>query len=164
MDKKVRPLIFPYMGKYIVLVQQVSNALYCTVLYWCIMKVLHCTVRYCTCVAGKYCPVLYSIVLVHQEVMHSTVSLPWREEGSTGKYQHEVMGVPEGAAQGNSRDRMQAFSCAPRLKSRYIHYTIYKCDEILAIAITRAMYKAIVISKPRGKKIFLDFFLGIDEK
>ena len=35
-----------------------------------------------------------------------TESVPRREEGSTGKYQHEVKGVPEGAARGNSRDRM----------------------------------------------------------
>ena len=31
-----------------------------------------------------------------------TESVPRREEGSTGKYQHEVEGVPEGAARGNS--------------------------------------------------------------
>ena len=32
-----------------------------------------------------------------------TESVPRREEGSTGKYQHEVEGVPEGAARGNSQ-------------------------------------------------------------
>ena len=40
-------------------------------------------------------------------------SVPRREEGSTGKYQHEVEGVPEGAARGNCRDRMLVFSCNP---------------------------------------------------
>ena len=44
-----------------------------------------------------------------------TVSVPRREEGSTGKYQHEVEGVPEGAARGNSRDRMLVFSVLPDL-------------------------------------------------
>ena len=33
-------------------------------------------------------------------------SVPRQEEGSTGKYQHEVEGVTEGAARGNSRDQM----------------------------------------------------------
>ena len=37
-------------------------------------------------------------------VSRSTESVPRRAEGSTGKYQHEVEGVPEGAFQGNSRD------------------------------------------------------------
>ena len=40
-------------------------------------------------------------------------SVPRREEGSTGKYQHEVEGVPEGTARGNSRDRMLVFSVLP---------------------------------------------------
>ena len=39
-----------------------------------------------------------------------TESEPRREEGSTGKYQNEVEGVPEGAARGNSPDRMLLFS------------------------------------------------------
>ena len=53
-----------------------------------------------------------------------TESVPRREEGSTGKYQHEVEGVPEGAARGNSRDR---------------HYPICKSDEAVAIAIAIAI-------------------------
>ena len=81
---------------------------------------------------------------------NGTESVPRREEGSTGKYQHEVEGVPEGAARGNSRDRMLVFSCTPRLESRYIHYPIYKSDEVIAIA--TAMSRAIAISKPRAKK------------
>ena len=56
--------------------------------------VLSCTVLYCT-------------------VLYCTESVPRREEGSTGKYQHEVEGVPEGAARGNSWDRMLVFSCNP---------------------------------------------------
>ena len=36
------------------------------------------------------------------------------EEGSTGKYQHEVEGVPKGAARRNSRDQMLVFSCTPK--------------------------------------------------
>ena len=56
-------------------------------------------------------------------------SVPRPEEGSTGKYQHEVEGVPEGTAQGNSRDRILVFSCSPRLESRYRLYSIYKSDE-----------------------------------
>ena len=40
-----------------------------------------------------------------------TESVPRREEGSTGKYQHEVEGVPEGAA----RDQMLVFSVLPDL-------------------------------------------------
>ena len=40
-----------------------------------------------------------------------TESVPRQEEGSTGKYQQEVEGVPEEAAQGNSRDQMLVFSC-----------------------------------------------------
>ena len=84
--------------------------------------------------------------------LHCTESVPWREEGRTGKYQHEVKGVPEGAARGNSRDRMLVFSCTPRLESRYRHYPIYKSDEALAIAIAIAMSRAIAMSKPRAKK------------
>ena len=44
-------------------------------------------------------------------LLGSIESVPRREEGSTGKYQHEVEGVPEGAAQGNYRDRMLVFFC-----------------------------------------------------
>ena len=82
------------------------------------------------------------------------MSVPRREEGSTGKYQHEVEGVPEGAARGNSRDRMLVFSCTPRLESRYRHYPIYKSDEVkaIAIAIATAMSRATAISKPQAKK------------
>ena len=77
-------------------------------------------------------------------------SVPRQEEGSTGKYQHEVEGVPEGAAQGNSRDRMLVFSCTPRLKSMYRHYPIFKSDKALATAI--AIYIAISVSKATVKK------------
>ena len=59
----------------------------------------------------------------------SNESVPRREEGSTGKYEHEVEGVPEGAARGNSQDQMPVFSCTPRLESRYRYYPIYKSDE-----------------------------------
>ena len=65
--------------------------------------------------------------------------VPRQEEGSTGKYQHEVEGVPEGATRGNSRDRMLVFPCTPQLKSRYRHYPICKSDEAVAIAITIAI-------------------------
>ena len=50
------------------------------------------------------------------------------DEGSTGKYQHEVEEVPEGADQGNSQDLMLIFSCTSRLESRYIHYPMSKSD------------------------------------
>ena len=42
-------------------------------------------------------------------VQHSIESVPRQEEGSTGKYQNKVEGVPWGAA----RDRMLVFSCTP---------------------------------------------------
>ena len=79
-------------------------------------------------------------------------SVPRLEEGSTGKYQHEVEGVPEGAAQGTSQDRMLVFSCTPRLESRYRHYPIYKSDEALAIAIAIAMSRAGAMFRLRAKK------------
>ena len=75
-----------------------------------------------------------------------------REEGSTGKYQYEVEGVPEGAARGNSRDRMLVFSCTLRLESRYRHYPIYKSEQALAMAIDIDISRAIAMSKPRAKK------------
>ena len=81
-----------------------------------------------------------------------TETVPRQEEGSTGKYKHEVKGVPEGAARGNSRDRMLVFSCTPRLESRYRHYSIDKSDEALVIAIVIAMSRAIAMSKQRTKK------------
>ena len=40
-------------------------------------------------------------------------SVPRREEGCTGKYQHEVEIVPEGTARGNSQDRILVFSVLP---------------------------------------------------
>ena len=102
------------------------TALYCTALYY---TVLHCTILYCTVL---YCTVLYCTALYHTvlhcTVLHCTIlyctvpyctalycteSVPWREEGSTGKYQREVEGVPEGAARGNSRDRMLVFPVLP---------------------------------------------------
>ena len=59
-----------------------------------VLRILHSTAFYCTaCTCSE--------------------SVPRREEGSTGKYQHEVKGVPEGAARENSRDRMLVFTCAP---------------------------------------------------
>ena len=83
-----------------------------------------------------------------------TESVPRREEGSTGKYQHEVGGVPEGEARGSYQDRMLVFSFTPRLDSRYRHYPIFKSDEAeaIAIAIATAMSKTIAISIPRAKK------------
>ena len=42
--------------------------------------------------------ILYPTHIYH----HCIESVPRREEGNTGKYQHEVEGVPEGAARGNS--------------------------------------------------------------
>ena len=87
-----------------------------------------------------------------QHTADRTESVPRQEEGSTGKYQHEVEGVPEGAARENSRDRMLVFSCTPPLKSRYRHYPIYKSDEALVIAIAKAMSRAIAMSKHRAKK------------
>ena len=78
--------------------------------------------------------------------------VPRREEESTEKYQHEVEVFPEGAARGNSQDRMLVFSCTSRLDSRYRHYPIYESDESLVIAITIAMSRAIAMSKHRAKK------------
>ena len=66
-----------------------------------------------------------------------TESVPRQEEGSTGKYQFEVEGVPEGAARENSRDK---------------HYPIYKSDEALAIGIALVMSRAVAMSRPREKR------------
>ena len=60
-----------------------------------------------------------------------TESVPRGEEGSTGKYQYEVEGVPEGAARRNSRERMLVFSYTPRLESLYILYPIFKSDVLI---------------------------------
>ena len=46
------------------------------------------------CIALYY-TVLHCILLYYS-VFNCTDHVPWREEGSTGKYQHEVLGVPEG--------------------------------------------------------------------
>ena len=89
--------------------------------------------------------------------IHHTESVPRLEEGSTGKYQHEVEGVPNGAARGNSQDQMLVFSSTPRLKSRYRHYRIYKSGETLAIAIAIAIPRAIAISKPRANEKETDY-------
>ena len=48
---------------------------------------------------------------------HWIKSVPRWEEGTTGKYQHELW--------------MLVFSYTPRHKSRYRHYPIYKSDEAL---------------------------------
>ena len=42
--------------------------------------------------------------------------VPRQEEGSTGKYQQGVEGVPEGSARGKSRDQMLVFSCTPQVE------------------------------------------------
>ena len=42
-----------------------------------------------------------------------TESVHRREEGSTGKYQHEVKGVPEGAARGNPSTECWYFPVLP---------------------------------------------------
>ena len=80
----------------------------------------------------------------------STESVYRREEGSAGKYHHEVEGVPEGGARGNFRDRMLVFSCTPRLESMYRHYPTFLSDEALAIAI--AIFIAILVSIATVKK------------
>ena len=54
-----------------------------------------------------YCTELYCTVL------YSTESVPRREEGSTGKYQHEVKEVPEGAARGNFETECWYFPVLP---------------------------------------------------
>ena len=41
------------------------------------------------------------------------MSVPRQEEGSTGKYQHEVKGVPEGAARGNPLTECWYFPVLP---------------------------------------------------
>ena len=41
------------------------------------------------------------------------------ELGSTGKYQHSVLGVPSGCALGNSLYLMLVFPCTPLLSSMY---------------------------------------------
>ena len=46
-------------------------------------------------------------------LLFSTQSVPRREEGSTGKYQHEVKGVPEGAARGNPSTECWYFTVLP---------------------------------------------------
>ena len=96
----------------------------------------------------------------HQSETYVCVeSLPRQEEGSTGKYQHEVDRVPEGAARGNSWDRTLVFFCTPRLESRYRHYQIYKSDEAEAIVIALAMFRAIAMFKPSKKENQIGFFL-----
>ena len=47
--------------------------------------------------------------------LQSIESVPRQEEGSTGKYQHEVEGVPKGATRGNYRDQMLVFPVLPYL-------------------------------------------------
>ena len=76
------------------------------------------------------------ISVVSSQYGYSTESVPRREKGSTGKYQNEFEGVPEGVARGNSRDRKLVFSGTPRLESRNRHYPIIK---VLAIAIAIGM-------------------------
>ncbi len=49
----------------------------------------------------------------HSSVDNCTVSVPRREEWSTGKYQHEVKGVPEGAARGNPSTECWYFPVLP---------------------------------------------------
>ena len=83
-----------------------------------------------------------SLVLYLWRELDDIESVRRQEEGSTGKYQHEVEGIPEVAARGNSRDRVQ--------ESRFRHYTINKSDEVLAIAIALSREKA--MSKPRAKR------------
>ena len=46
-------------------------------------------------------------------VLYCTESVHRREEGSTGKYQHEVKGVPEGAARGNPLTECWYFPVLP---------------------------------------------------
>ena len=59
------------------------------------------------------CIALNTIQYTVQYIVLCIESVPRQKEGSTGKRQHEVKGVPEGAAQGNSPDRMLVFSCTP---------------------------------------------------
>ena len=62
--------------------------------------------------------------------LYCTEFVPRQEDGSTGKYQHEVEDTPK-----------------TRVKSRYRHYPIFKSDKALAIA----MSKAIACPKPRAE-------------
>ena len=72
----------------------------------------NCIVQYCQyCIVqySQYCIVQYSQYCVVLYRQYCIESVPWREEGSRGKYQHEVKGVPKGAAQGNWL--VQALGC-----------------------------------------------------
>ena len=87
-------------------------------------------------------------------------SVPWQEEESTGKYQHEAKGVPKGAARGKSQDRMLEFSYTPWLNSRYRHY-LSKCDEDIVRVIFRAKYKG-TLSKKRNRKFYFCFLVWMN--
>ena len=111
--------------------------LHCTVMH---CTVLHCTALHCTVLHGTtlHCSVLQCTAL------QCTESVPRREEGSTGKYLHEVEGTP--------KTECWYFPVYPWLESRYRHYPIYNSDEASVIAIAKVMSRAIAMSKPRAKK------------
>ena len=61
------------------------------------------------------------------------MSVPRREEGSTGKYQHKVKGVPEGAAQGNPLTECWYFTVLPDLSQGTDIIQFKKSDEALVM-------------------------------
>ena len=71
---------------------------------------------YCTAAQGilLYFPVLHCTFL-YFTLLYCIESVPRQEEGSTGKCQHEVEGVSEGAGRWNSQDRILVFSVLPDL-------------------------------------------------
>ena len=71
----------------------------------CLITALYCFVVQQSCVL--HCTILYRTALL------CTESVPRQEEGSTGKYQHEVEGVPEGAARGNPLTECWNFPVLP---------------------------------------------------
>ena len=72
-------------------------------------QTFNCILLNCLACTLSYCTVL-SLYLDERRGVQGNTSM------------RLIEGVPEGAAQGNFRDRMLVFSCAPRLQSRYRHY------------------------------------------
>ena len=56
------------------------------------------------------------------------MTLHWLGSGSTGKYQHSVLGVPSGCALGSSLNLMLLFSCSPLLSSRCRCVNVQVCE------------------------------------
>ena len=86
----------------------------------------------------KLCYTVLSLYLDERRGVQGNTSMRLRE-------------FPRAQPEGTPETECWYFLYSP-LESRYRHYPIYKSDEALAISIAIAMYRAIAISKPRGRK------------